>query len=506
LGIDANSGFMYICNNNTNNGVDFRVISDPNLGLVIQGIRGNQFTGAGSTAKSPRNTFSTNTVVLNPQWDDFWLEQGNTVQNISYLHQNGIPFTQPINIPIIPAVPNMMSAGTTQNKDCANSNPFSLTIGDQLVGNGFEAVSYETAKTNYLNAKYLHQLLIDGGNPELIKDQIDYAWSDDAWTLRNQLLARSPNLSEKTLFHAADKNVLPPSLLLEVCLANVRSLKLNQTMERLKNYLPEYMVEIVRTYNEPQTYRKLLEEQYVDYRAQLDDLYQTYMRFMAGDSIDRTPVMTALLEDVPHAAAKLQLIDLHISKNNSTAATTALNDMQEYLDEVPNDEKEKANTFASFMISKANAVRNLDETDLSYLVAVASDSAHSNFVQAHSILRMYNMSDYHPVPLNPQLPSFKTAQGATTSSAVVLPGYVKLYPNPANIYLTVDYKLLIENGNVQVEVVDQTGKVVLANDATVSSNKGISNLVIADLPTGNYFVNIKHNNQQIASGCFVKGN
>lgn len=504
---DTGPGLVYFCNTHSNNFLDIRILRDPALGATVnQGIRANQFTGnILGTAVSVQNTFSQNvaTGLPNP-WYDIWVNQDPQLGNIAYVRDASNSLTNPIQSPAPPNSPSVtITPGGT--KGCMVNNPFLSAIGEQLTSNGFGDMSYEAAKESYLDAKYMYELLIDQGNTEELKSRINHEWDESAWELRTQLLNRSPNLSEEAILHAQSKNILPASLLFEVCMANKRSVTSPKVVEQLKSTLPQYMIDILLTANEPQTYRKQIEEQLVNYQGQMNDAYQSIARYVLSDSIDRSVLLENLLEDVPQASAKLQLVDFHLNKGNTTAANQALASYNTLVGNTSSVENTKLNTFMNFVISNYPQMNSLTEQDLQYVTSVASDSTHPNFVQAHAILRYYNQSDYLATPQNPIMPNFKK-EVSPILEAIKSPSYLKIYPNPANQYLTVDYNLPLESGTVQVEIVDQTGKVVLANDATVSSNKGISNLVIADLPTGNYFVNIKHNNQQIASGSFVKSN
>lgn len=503
---DTDPGLVYFCNTNTTNLADFRLLRDPSLAVSNQGIRLFQGTGSGIGLTSVQNTFTHNPTIhpAPNQWCDFWREQHVNMGAINYYYDNtsapSIAQTKPIyysNTGFVALSPGLA-------KSCVINNPFLSTIGEQLTSNGFGDMSYETAKANYLDAKYLYELLIDQGNTEAIKHKIDYEWEQSAWALRTELLARSPDLSEEAILYAQSKNSLPSALLFEVCMANKRSANSPKMMEQLKTSLPQYMIDILLTANEPQTYRKQLEEQLVDYNAQMNDAYQSIARYVLSDSTDRSALLQNLLEDVPQASAKLHLLDFQLGKGNASAAWQALAAYNTLAENTSSAENIKLNTFMNFVISNSAQMNGLTEQDLAYITSVAADSAHPNFVQAHSVLRYYNLSNYLALPQNPTASIFKK-ETTPIVDPIQQADNLKLYPNPANQYLTLDYNLSIENGTVQIEVVDPSGKVVLTRQAHVANSKGIANVPIADLPAGNYFVNIHYNTQQLAKGSFVKG-
>ena len=74
---------------------------------------------------------------------------------------------------------------------------------------------------------------------------------------------------------------------------------------------------------------------------------------------------------------------------------------------------------------------------------------------------------------------------------------IKLYPNPANHILTIDYKHLI--GEKTIELYDVSGKCVL----TKISNETLLNLDISSFPNGMYLLNTKFYNNQYVMRKFI---
>jgi hypothetical protein len=503
---DTDPGLVYFCNGHTNDLVDIRILRDPNLGAVTnQGIRNLQGTSPSGVLTSVQNTFSHNpTVHPTPnQWCDFWREEHSYLGAVNYYYDNTNATTINQTRPQYYSNTGFVARSPSAGKTCTVTNPFMLTIGQLLTDNGFGATSYETAKENYLNAKYLQSLLIDGGNQQSLKNQIDNTWNDDAWELRTELLSRSPNLSTEVLLHTAKKNVLPHALLFEVVLANIRSVKSPKAVLILENYLPEYMIEILKSSEEPSTYRKLLEEQLVNSQGQLSMAYQNLVTLMSGDTIDRSEALISLLNDVPLATAKLQLIDAYLAAGNTTEARHALTEYTSYFTTSENESLSKTNDFLSFIINKAGVSSSLNSTELEYLNKVASDSAHPYFIRAHNILHSHNLSNYVKQPLNPEQLSFKMQQ-VSNGIKESIPFECRLYPNPSKDYVTLELTY-VSSSQLTAEIADLTGKVISTNVIEHSkAGRSISNINVQNLPNGTFALTIKDGDKKVLSKPFTK--
>lgn len=65
-------------------------------------------------------------------------------------------------------------------------------------------------------------------------------YADDAWLMRNELMAEAPNVSQRVLETAANSGVLPDALLFEVLAANPASI-------RNRDFLARLVIKLVRT-------------------------------------------------------------------------------------------------------------------------------------------------------------------------------------------------------------------------------------------------------------------
>ena len=81
------------------------------------------------------------------------------------------------------------------------------------------------------------------------------------------------------------------------------------------------------------------------------------------------------------------------------------------------------------------------------------------------------------------------------SGPILRPGWGFIGPNPATTALTVQFDLEIE-ADVQIEILDLTGKKWLNTTVEAFAGNNQVELDIADFPAGVYFCHLKNNDQK----------
>lgn len=518
---DNGPGLVYFCNTHSNDLVDIRALRDPALGNVTnQGVRMNHFTGTG-TPISVQNTFSQNAASgLTYPWYDFYLDNSTYIQNnityrymgnVNYVPQSGVSSTTPFQSPQIPLVPYVNYNTPGNAKTCSNNDPFQFrTIGELLSDNGFGGVSYQESKQNYLNAKYLYSQLIDNGDKDAIKRNIDYQWSDNAWELRNELLAKSPNLSEDVILHAANKNILSDALFFEVCAANPHLAKstkfISQIENGIPNPLPPYMIEMLLNGNDPISYRKTLENQLTTYHGEMSAAYQAIISYLLQEPVKRDDVIVSLLEDVPLKEAKLDLAEYQNAKGDFYAATSTLNSFSALSVEEGKDPS-VITEFMNFIFSKHNDITAFNTNDINYLQAIADDSSHVFHVRANLILKTLGTKEYDVQPLQLTADVFKTdpSELRRDQPDQSKDAKVKIYPNPAREYISFEYQYFVNASELSAEVIDNTGKVIFKLPLELSkNNKGVKNIPLSEVSNGTYFLTLKDGSRILTQSSFTK--
>ncbi len=193
-----NTGLQYLCNENNDIAADF----------VIQGfgIREEQ----GISSESAGNIFSNILGFIN--MGDYI----NVGKDIVYFYDNGARKE-----PLYYTTATIDKFETNQNQ-CPTNNP-----GDEILMM-FGGLEDEWEQWQELKSQL--NILIDGGNTNMLISDIQTAWTKDVWDIRADLLSKSPFLSEDAIFILIAERPLPDAMMLEVLAANPDISSKNKTL------------------------------------------------------------------------------------------------------------------------------------------------------------------------------------------------------------------------------------------------------------------------------------
>jgi hypothetical protein len=85
------------------------------------------------------------------------------------------------------------------------------------------------------------------------------------------------------------------------------------------------------------------------------------------------------------------------------------------------------------------------------------------------------------------------------SESSMISNTFKIYPNPANDVMTINYDGLTET-NASIEITNAVGQIILKQDV---ANETLKNITVSNLSNGIYFVQLKQNGKSIATKKLV---
>ena len=221
------TGLCYVCNKNSNNTYDFNV---KDWGVA-------QYQGSYSMPAG--NIFSKN---ANNPYSDF---NNNAFWGIWYRYYNGDPTQLP------ESVFNVITQNTSNQNTCPSHFGNNGGAIDKLTGGQISDLqqTYAYNTDAYNNTLNLFETLKDGGSTSGLNLDITASTPDQTMELRDELLGKSPHLSEEILKAAADKTeVLPDPILFEILAANPDELRNGELLTYLKEKshpLPDYMIDLL---------------------------------------------------------------------------------------------------------------------------------------------------------------------------------------------------------------------------------------------------------------------
>ncbi|MFZ1691996.1 MAG: right-handed parallel beta-helix repeat-containing protein [Flavobacteriales bacterium] len=239
-------GLQFRCNHNNQNATNLmnrKAEGAPPLEQEQHTIRGFQ----GDNQDAAGNSFDQNTV-----WD--FDKTTTQLANILYYYDPAFPGHEPVNVPA-----DVVPIATTSGVVCGSG----LVLGGHTIGS--VKPQLQSSKQEYGSLRYAYDALIDGGSTNEVVNEIMHAWPQDAFELRDYLMARSPYLSTETLRELVDKAGIPVAIKLEVCLANPEATQLESFLKWAEldalYPLPAYALAAIEASWEERTFRHQLELQ-----------------------------------------------------------------------------------------------------------------------------------------------------------------------------------------------------------------------------------------------------
>lgn len=482
MSVDPNySGLTYGCNDNDGNEIDFYVNAKP-----IEGIQGAQ----GSMEIPAGNTFSDNAIY--------------------HFYNEGIFVDYYYNPAVEDATPDINklyrvgSHNTSSLNDCPSNysggnNPVSPVLPPQR--RQLAEQQFNESLNIYNSLKAVYDSHMDGGSTTNTVSEVEAAQPEDVWKLRSMLLNTSPYLSDDVLYAAADRDdVLPVSILFEILLSNPDELKNDELIDYMENKntpLPDYMIDILREVASGTSARTVLLSNMARYNHEAQKAAGDIIRSIMNDSIiDRNDLVTWLgnLQDI---GADRDIISIYMAEGNFDDAFTLAN-MLPTLYNLESDELVDHNDYMQLITLYRTLAQNgrttmqLNATEKNLVEDIAYNGNGTSQAMAKSLLTIYGEFD-EECP-QPSISSNGRGVGKTTSYTEndisrAMGLSLKVNPNPANTWATVDYTLPEGFNNAVITLTNSMGIEVYTQN--VHGERGQNVINLQKLPVGVYILTIK---------------
>ncbi len=328
------------------------------------------------------------------------------------------------------------------------------------------APQIETEQAAYLDLLYVYESLIDGGDPEELQQTIMTTWPNDAWELRNELMAKSPYLSVATLKETAVKDILPEAMLLEVCVANPDATKQDGFVEWIEfeapNPLPHYMVETIMASWDETTFRTSLEASMAQHKGEMDQMNDQLIIALRNDSLS-IPLDSVLVRWQANTSlgARYGEAQTLMELGRYAEATALINSLEGGYTLKERDAEERQDMIALIdVLSTAETSGQdliaLDESDLQVLRITAEGLVNQAAIWAQNILCFGYQECYAPVTGGSM--TTKSLPYAATEGTDGAPHQLRVYPSPAKNWVTFEHVLTGIPDHPFVLVRDITGR------------------------------------------------
>jgi hypothetical protein len=465
-------GLAYYCNENVGNTQDIKVVMNTN-----NPPRGGVQNPIGSTSLPSGNIFSNNSVYHINNLGEYWFGYYYYAPSPGY-----------INTPYYPA--NVYRVTREEVVGIQNQCPSNYGGGGSGGGSGREVVmssaekaeaeqEFEANLLDYDNVKSLYDNLKDGGNTQATITDIETAWPNNMWELRNDLLAKSPHLSIEVLKATADKiDVFPDYVIFEIMAANPDELKKEELIKYLEdkdNPLPEYMIDILRQVAMGSSYKTVLLRQMAHHGQLKTRAAHNIIRSLLNDTISKNNELRNWLDNIGGKRADEQIIVSYMSEGNYTNALSLANMMPALFNYTGNELAEHS-YFMDMLNLQINleqqqrSIFDLDSLEVTNLLYIAENSHGTAGIQAKGILE-YAYGYHFCNCIEADESGLKSGKPFNPASLEKLSGIeITVVPNPAKDWAAFNYTLPGNATSGVIVISDASGKEV--NSVPVSGKQG----------------------------------
>lgn len=490
-------GLQFLCNS-MDIGVNYNFFVDPVYGKPDEGIRLYQGVqnAFGGTKRSAANTFSNTGTTLdftnNSNFPVLYIGHGGT----------GNPLTVNNVHNLINNAPLLSCAADFNN--C--SNPFDPAYKVPFVpGYGTNNTAFELIKGQLGTS-------IDGGNTSTWLTIITTSTVSDSSTIKAGLLAISPYVSNEVLVALSESNILTPSSLLSVLLANPDATKNNTFLDYLENEMAlpfsSPQIDLIKESWELITPRTLKQDSAALFGYKMDSCLKNLMMRYQNDTVDyQLDSIQYWLQKTNYLDGKYSLVKSYLQEKDFTNALLQLDSIELFFDlnDIEADEHANYENLVGFMevIDDAGkTLAQLDSTEIIELEGYANASPFESGELAKNALRFWYGYEFPLINTFPQdepeeltLPFNNTKQITDEHNALTV------YPNPSSDKLY--FKLLgYPSGRIKIEIYNIIGTRLI--DYTDVSDLSTHEINIQSLDNGVYFYKVVLNDETISNGRVIK--
>jgi len=355
-----------------------------------------------------------------------------------------------------------------------------------------------------VNVKSAELLAItDGGDTESTVETVDNAQPEEALKVRNELLAKSPNLSDTVMVNATVNEELLPAVMLKQVLAEnpqaAKSGKVNNALNSRYNLLPDYMIAEIMQGKDTLSEKELLENKILDNITKRENIISAQISYLLNDTLNmlNDSIETVLLSENT-INRKYQLISYYLTSGETNKVMPVLNSISQNFELSARQqiEYDAMQQFLNVVISLQNENKDyfaMSNEQKQIIETLAQDSTNRAGMQSRAVLSLVDKVEYPSI-----IPSYQQGNKSLKNHKNILPETFNVYPEYADDYFVVEYALHEEENteDVKISLFDTKGKEVKKFDVKQPANQLLSEC--KDLEEGIYWVRKYNRNLQTA--------
>jgi hypothetical protein len=344
--------------------------------------------------------------------------------------------------------------------------------------------------------------LVDGGDTEGLYQEVENSLPPEAMDLYNELMDASPYLSDTVVGSSILKEeVIPGAMLRDVMVANPHAAKSEKLMEKLdERYtpLPEYMKAQILASRSEVSMKEELESKLAKYRLQKQRAFSALVHYyMYSDNIPgwRDSITNLLVSD-NDLQSKYRLVLWQLQNGAMAQSANTINsipgmyDLQGDLLTVYNNML-ALHGILSDILSSDSGRYALTPPQVQQLSDLAQASAPASVYARNLLIMSGNIAYAEPIQVPDLLKSAEKEEAYQKALKAKAPSVLELYPNPADDYIILGYRLDADPVDVSIEIRNLKGELVKTLAISEKQNQEVVNT--DSWPSGIYLVTLKQN-------------
>jgi hypothetical protein len=480
----SSSGLMFKCNNNYKNGYDIFVDA---VDTTDDGIAENQGS-QNSTETAAGNLFSRYSMSTEVDFK-------NNGGPIVYFHHDSIS-----NVYVKPldkqgAIGLVNTGFAFSGSSCVSIINTTKPIVKLRLANN------KIALTPRLT---LYNNLVDNGNTTALLYRIDTTTTASKSALRTYLLSLSPYLSNTVLLRASSKNAFDNTDIVDILTANPHGSRYQRLVDTLTTKTKPFnsgqihdIGELMDNTTSRDTLVANINFLNTDRKSNLEECINLHLSDTTYNGLDSS---IFILRKENSLWSGYKLVACYLQNGQNAYALNVLDSLPiKY--KISGDELKNYNDY-KFIIRKTDSLgtiknsykwKYLDSPSIAKLQSISSSNNFWPGKQACNILMLIGV-DTCTVELHVSLSSPRLSHDIDTSPVKIIPqmeDFLKLYPNPAQGIVNVNYELKrLYNNQTLIEVYALTGAKVSSQN--LLGVAGTIQMDISNLKQGLYFVVLKN--------------
>ncbi len=506
----AVQGLEIRCNDFSNDRIDIFVFDDINSSTPT----GTEI-GIKPIQDLPGNLFSLPDINLNPNYvSNIYNQNQANIDQLTYIHHDDattsrvIPGCPEPQMPCVGFWGNLEIQPTTvplETSTCpdnlAENGISGLTLGELESIKDVKGELYQQIKTDL-------ETLVDGGETEELKEDVENATFQSAYSVYQDVLQKQSFVSDTVLKQISKKETGFTTGMIRDMLASspqaAKSEKIQQNLDERTVQLPEYMRQQINMGMTITSSKEQMELEADRQKRERDRAIHQAVRLLAADTIDRSEEMIDFLSGTNEIGFDYRVAAIRDARGETALADDMLDAIaQRDLSQKEADDHTDYIGLRSLLQSWKQTGKNLAALDATDMLILEEYAEKHNITagKARTLLalngRFYEEPVYFPEPAVEE----RRIQENEPETLEISENVLLVYPNPAREYFTVEYAIAKDIENLYLVIINTLGDEVYKRPLSYTQDQII--VPTEQLPTGQYFCNIQVNDVVLKTDKFV---